>query len=138
MAFFGQEWFHQAEATSGPTNPKYRTSRSVAARLAGAEGLMRLMTAHRLDVLIAPTTGPTWLADAKQPKAEVDMGSIAMFPAVAGYPHITVPMGQVHGLPVGLSFIGPPWSEARLIGAAFAYEQHSHKRRTPTYAQPAH
>ena len=58
-------------------------------------------------------------------------------PAVAAYPYITVPMGEVHGLPVGLSFIGPKWSEARLLGLAYAYEQASHAARPPTFAPDA-
>ena len=58
-------------------------------------------------------------------------------PAIAGYPHVTVPMGAVHGLPVGVSFVGPAWSEARLIGYAYAYEQATKARRAPQFAATA-
>jgi amidase len=56
-----------------------------------------------------------------------------MLAAVSGYPHITVPMGQVRDLPVGLSFFGPAWSEAKLIGLAYAYEQKSQARQAPHF-----
>jgi amidase len=57
--------------------------------------------------------------------------------AVAGYPHLTVPMGRVNGLPVGLSFVGAPWSEARLLALGFAYEQASRARVPPSFARSA-
>jgi amidase len=60
-------------------------------------------------------------------------GGAGNYAAVAGYPHLTVPMGQVHGLPVGLSFIGAKWSEAKLIALGFSYEQATHMRRLPKY-----
>ena len=64
-------------------------------------------------------------------------GSCTTPPAVAGYPHVTVPMGQVRGLPVGFSFFGAPWSEAKLLALAYAYEQATHARKPPTFAASA-
>jgi amidase len=64
-------------------------------------------------------------------------GGDSSLAAVAAYPYITVPMGEVHGMPVGLSFIGPKWSEARLLGLGYSYEQASHAARQPTFATDA-
>jgi Asp-tRNA(Asn)/Glu-tRNA(Gln) amidotransferase A subunit family amidase len=81
-------------------------------------------------LLIAPSEIPAWSIDLVV--GDIYFGAdTASFPARAGYPHITVPMGQVHGLPVGLSFIGTAFSEAALIAAAFAYEQATQHARPP-------
>jgi amidase len=134
MPFYRQERFEQAQAAKPPDDPDVKAARLTATRLAGPEGLAKLAAENHLDALIAPTTGPTWGVDLLAP----DRGSgpaTSQMPALAGWPHLTVPMGEVLGLPVGLSFIGPPWSEARLLGFGYAYEQHSHARRPPTYVR---
>ena len=117
MNLFGQDVFEAAEQTSAD-DPAYLDARATGQRLAGPAGLGRLF-ASGLDALIAPTR------DSAGPIAPASGGPLntACLPAVAGYPHITVPMGRVGPLPVGLSFIGPAWSEASLLGLAFAYEQ---------------
>ncbi|MFW1485282.1 amidase family protein, partial [Vibrio parahaemolyticus] len=88
--------------------------------LAGADGIDKLLAAQKLDALVAPTAGPTWVVDTIN--GDHSMGSSTTLPAVAGYPHISVPMGNVFTLPVGLSIIGPAWSEARLLSYAYAFE----------------
>lgn len=133
LAWFGQDLFVQAQATDGLDDPAYRAARELSLRLAGPEGLDRLLGEHGLDAVVAPTTGPAWTTDAIN--GDHYAGSASGLPAVAGYPHVTVPMGAVEGLPVGLSFIGPAWSEARLIGLAYAYEQATRLRTPPTYAE---
>jgi amidase len=132
MPYFAQELFEQAETTKGLNDPDYLKARETSFRLAGPEGIDRMLKDNRLDALVAPTTGPAWTTDLVN--GDHYAGSATTLPAVAGYPHVTVPMGQVQGLPVGLSFIGPAWSEARLIALAYAYEQRTHARRPPTYA----
>ena len=93
-----------------------------------------MLKAANVTALVAPTLGPAWLIDPVLKDRFVGGG--AGGPAAqAGYPHLTVPMGLVDGLPVGLSFVGPAWSEARLLAYGFAYEQASHARRPPTYAR---
>ena len=82
-----------------------------------------------------PTQGPAWLID--WVNGDYSTGGCSSPAAVAGYPHVTVPMGQVRGLPVGLSFFGRAWSEARLLALAYAYEQASHARKPPTFAASA-
>jgi amidase len=90
-----------------------------------------VLRAYKLDALVAPTGGPAWLTDTVN--GDHYGASFSSPAAVAGYPHITVPAGFIHGLPVGLSFVGTAWSEPALIGMAYAYEQASRRRRAPTY-----
>jgi amidase len=93
-----------------------------------------MMNQHRVTALVAPTLGPAWTTDVIIGDHYVGGGASSL-PAVSGYPHVTVPMGLVHGLPVGLSFIGEAWSEARLLSFAFAYEGRANARVPPTYAR---
>jgi amidase len=96
------------------------------------------MTRFRLDALVAPTGGPAWLIDlVNGDGGTASAPGPSTIAAVAGYPHITVPAGQVHGLPVGLSFFGRAWSEPALIKLAYAYEQATKHRRPPTFAATA-
>jgi amidase len=133
MPFFAQETFERANKTKGLDDPAYKKARETSFGLAGPEGIDKLMADNHLDALIGETTGPAWMIDVAN--GDQGGGGDTSLPAVAGYPHLTVPMGQVKGLPVGLSFIGPAWSEARLIGFGYAYEQKTHRRRPPTYAK---
>lgn len=131
LALFGQDLFEQAEATKGLADPAYLKAAARAKRLAGKEGIDRLLKQHKLDALIAPTTGPAWTIDVIT--GDHFLGASSTLPAVAGYPNITVPMGEARGLPVGISFIGPAWSEAKLIALAYAFEQKTKTRKPPRY-----
>lgn len=133
MPYFAQELFTQSQAVGGLNSAAYRKARARSLKLAGREGIDAALAKHHLDVLIAPTGGPAWLTDYTNGDHVVG-GSISTAPAVAGYPHLTVPMGLVDGLPVGLSFVGPAWSEARLLRYGYAYEQATKLRRAPTLA----
>ncbi len=137
MPYFGQDLFLQSEQKGALTEPAYQRAHERARRLAGAEGIDAALMKDHLDVLIAPTVGPAWMTDLIDGDHTLG-GDISSPPAVAGYPHITVPMGQVHGLPVGLSFVGTAWSEAKLIGYAYAFEQATHARQPPTLAESTH
>jgi amidase len=117
---FGQELFEAAEATSGDLGDAgYLEARSAANRIA-REGLDAAFAAHRLDALIALTGHPAWLID--HVLGDYHGWGTSGPAAVSGYPSITVPAGKVSGLPVGLSFIGPAWSEPRLVELAHAFE----------------
>ena len=94
------------------------------------------MTVDHVDVLVAPTTGPAWTSDLINGD-HFGGGGAGDLAAVAGYPHLTVPMGTIEGLPVGLSFIGPAWSEDRILSFGYAYEQTSRKYRAPRIPAPA-
>lgn len=138
LRHFGQEIMALAD-TKGPlTDAAYRQALAKGQRLAGAEGIDAVMMTFRLDALVAPTGGPAWLTDLVNGD-----GGTASAPgpstvtSVAGYPHVTVPMGADHGLPLGISFFGRAWSESTLIRLAYAYEQATHHRMQPTFAPTA-
>jgi amidase len=136
MPYFGQELFEQAERKGPLTDSKYKSARAKCLRLARTEGIDAVMSKNRLDALIAPTQGPVWLIDLVNGDGGGG-GSFTQPAAVAGYPHITVPMGLVQGLPVGMSFVGRAWSEPMLLKLAYSYEQASKARRPPTFAASA-
>ncbi len=122
MGLFGQETFLRAEKTKGLDDPAYKKARQVSFQAAGPNGIDKLLRDNRVVALVGPTMPPAWLIDAANgdQSAGGGAGSLA---AVAGYPHLTVPMGLVKGLPVGLSFMGPKWSEQLLLNLGYAYEQ---------------
>ena len=118
---FGQDLFERAEATKGLDDPEYVAARADSLRMAGPEGIDRMMAEHQVIALIAPTTSRAWTND---PEDEDRMqGSASRLAAVAGYPHLTVPMGLDRGMPVGLSFIGRKWEDARILSLGHAYER---------------
>jgi amidase len=129
MPWFGQELLLQAQAKGPLTTPAYRDALAKCRRLARTEGIDAAMDKHRLDALVAPTDSPAWPIDLID--GDHYLGGCSTPAAVAGYPHVSVPAGFVHGLPVGVSFFGRAWSEARLLGLAYAYEQATRHRRAP-------
>jgi amidase len=132
MPYFPQDLFLDAQAKGPLSAHEYLEARERARRAAGAEGIDAALKKDRLDALVAPTVGAGSTIDLINGDHFVG-GEVSSAPAVAGYPHITVPMGNLQGLPLGLSFVGTAWSEARLIGLAYAFEQASHARRPPEY-----
>ena len=129
MPFFGQELFLKTQEKSPLTDKAYRKARAKCVRLSRADGLDAVLGRLRLDAVVAPTGGPAWVTDLVN--GDHFGGGSSTPAAVAGYPSITVPAGAVFGLPVGVSFIGAPWSETRLIRLASAFEQATNARRTP-------
>lgn len=131
LAHFGQDIFEEAAAAPGLNDAAYLAAREAGRRIAGREGIDRLLAETGVAALIAPTGGPAWTADLVT--GDHFLGSASGLPAIAGYPHVTVPMGAVKGAPVGLSFIGPAWSEAQLLSLAHAYEQRTRARTKPAF-----
>ncbi|MBK9068650.1 MAG: amidase [Gemmatimonadetes bacterium] len=131
MPHFGQETLIEAAAKGPLTTPAYRRALANARRIWRSEGIDQVVLAHRLDALVAPTGNPAWPIDLVN--GDHFTGSVTTPAAVAGYPHITVPMGYVAELPVGLSFFGRAWTEPALLGMAYAYEQATRHRRPPRY-----
>jgi amidase len=131
MPYFGQEHLERAAAKGGLDEQAYLDALANNHRYSRAEGIDQVMREHRLDALVAPTDGPAWLTDFIN--GDHYNASFSSPAAVAGYPHVTVPAGYVHGLPVGLSFVGGSYSEAKLIGMAYAYEQATRHRRAPQF-----
>ncbi len=120
LAHFGQEIFERAEASAGRADPRCRAARATARALARAS-LDGALAADRLDAVLALSGSPAWLTDyVLGDHYHVSTTSPA---AVAGYPSVTVPAGSVSGLPVGVSFTGPAWSEPRLLALAYGFEQ---------------
>ncbi|MEO6104639.1 MAG: amidase [Pseudoxanthomonas sp.] len=131
MPIFGQEIFEQAQGKGPLTDAAYRKSRDDARRLAGAQGLLAALDKDNLDALIAPSMAPAWPTDPVL--GDHFLGAGYGIAAVAGTPSITVPMGDVRGLPIGLAFLGRAYSEPELLGFAYAYEQATHLRKPPQY-----
>ena len=135
MTLFGQEYFLMAEKTKGLDDPAYKKARRASFMAAGPNGIDRMLKQYNVVALVAPTMPPAWPIDAVLGDAPVGGGEAASLAAVAGYPHLTVPMGLVKGLPVGLSFVGPKWSEARLLSLGYAFEQARGPFPTPKFYQ---
>lgn len=131
LRWFGQSLF---EAALEVTDEKaYREARATSLRLAGEEGIDRLLREYDVEVLVAPTRGPAWTSDllnGDNYNGSIGAGSLA---AIAGYPHLTVPMGAVERLPVGISFMGGRWTDHRVLQLGAAYE----KARTAIIPEPS-
>lgn len=139
LELFGQEIFLQAQQTKGTADADYQKALQDSRHLAGEQGIDRLLREQKLDLLVAPTSTAAWRVDRVDGHSSSE--SFTTLPAVSGYPHLTVPMGQVQGLPVGLSFIGTAWSEPQLLAAGFSFETHTDgfdpPKFMPTVENPA-
>ena len=131
MPYFGQEHLIASHAKDGLDAKTYKDALANNLKYSREEGIDKVMREHKLDALVAPTGGLAWLTD--YINGDHYGMSFSSPAAVAGYPHITVPAGFARGLPVGISFVGGAYSEATLIGMAYAYEQASKRRRAPAF-----
>jgi amidase len=131
MPYFGQDVFIHAQQRGPITDRVYLDALERARRLAGPEGIDAALAKDHLDALIAPTGGPAPLIDYLSGGGGEGGEHFTELAAAAGYPRMTVPMGLIHGMPVGLTFVGTAWSDFKLIGLAYGYEQVSHARRPP-------
>ena len=137
MPYFGQEIFEMSVKKGPLTDKAYTDALSRNHRLSRTEGIDKAVKDHRLAAIVAPTGGPAWPTDLVN--GDHFGGGSSSMPAVAGYPNITVPAGLVFGLPIGLSFFGPAWSEPALIGIAAAFERalDGKGRREPEFRESA-
>ena len=133
MALFDQDLFEESDSLGDLTDTAYIDALEIAQRGTRAEGIDKMMAADNLDMLVSPS-GP--IAPRVDPvngdvwPAWAGAGYIA---AIAGYPHVTVPMGHVHGIPIGVSIMGGKGQDADILSFGYAYEQASLKRRDPNY-----
>jgi amidase len=130
LVLFGQDIFEKAQSLGDLTDPAYIKSRD-SLRKFSRDTLDKLIAENHLDALIRSTDDASFRFDVV--KGDNDTSNSSFLPATAGYPHLTVPMGYVQGLPVGLSFIGPAWSEASLLALGHAFEQVTGARKPPHY-----
>jgi len=131
MPYFGQELFIEAQEKGPLTDPVYLRNLETIRRATRQNGIDAVMDAHRLFAIVAPTGGPAWPTD--HVNGDHFTGGSSSPAAIAGYPNITVPAGQVFGLPIGLSFFGRPWSEPTLFRIAYAFEQATKHRQPPKF-----
>ena len=131
MPWFDQEIFHAAEAKGPLTDAAYKKARATCVEGARKKGIDATLAKHKLDAIVTPTNGFAWLIDWID--GDSYTGGSTSPAAVAGYPSITVPAGIAFGLPIGISFTGPAWSEAKLIRLAYAYELGTKVRRPPGF-----
>jgi amidase len=131
MEWFGQETFLYAQSKGSIDSPEYAATLATVRKLARDQGIDATLAKHNVEALVAPAQSPAWITDVLLG----DNNNVATYTtsAAAGYPSLTVPAGDVSGLPVGLLFMGAAWSEARLLGLAFAFEQLVQARRTPEF-----
>jgi amidase len=132
LAHFGQETFVQSQGKGPLTDKAYVDARATSLRLSRAEGIDALVAKHRLAALVALTTGPAGLGDPIYGGASPNTGGSSTIAAAAGYPNITLPAGEIKGMPFGVSFFGPAWSEAKLLALAADFEAKTKARREPT------
>jgi len=131
LPFFGQDIFVEAESKGDLDSSDYLEALETCRRATRDDGIDAVMDQHQLDAMVAPTGGPAWTTDLIN--GDHFLGGSSSFAAVSGYPNITVPAGFVHGLPIGLSFFGRPWSEPKLLQLTFAFEQATRARRAPEF-----
>jgi amidase len=131
MPWFDQDLLEKSQARGPLTDKVYRQALAREKLLAGRMGIDAALNKNHLDALVAPTGGPAWTTDWVD--GDHSVGGSSSPSAVAGYPDITVPAGFVHELPIGLSFFAGAWSEPKLIGLAYAFEQSARARRPPKF-----
>jgi amidase len=136
MPYFGQELLIQAQEKGTLDSDEYKKALADCKRLTQAEGIDAALAKDKLDLLIGITGAPAWMTDLVDGDNS-GVYSDSSLPAVAGYPHVTVPMGMLFGLPLNISFIGTAWSERKLIKAAYAYEQATKHRQPPKFLATA-
>ncbi len=131
MPFFGQETLIAAQKKGGLNTSEYKKSLDNVLKSNGPNGIDRVLDKYEIDAIIAPTGAPSSPTDVIN--GDHHLGGSSSPAARSGYPSITVPMGFIHKLPVGISFFAEAFSEAKLIGIAYAFEQATKHRKTPEF-----
>ena len=133
MEFYNQQYLEMALEKEDLDSDDYKKTLADMLKGSRENGIDRVMNEHTLDAIIAPTGGPAWKTDHTNGDAfHVGSSSPA---ARAGYPNITVPMGFIEELPVGISFFGRAWSEPLLLEIAYSFEQGTKHRKAPNFLE---
>jgi len=135
MPIFGQDLLVKTEASGSLRTAKYLKAVATCRRYARAQGIDAVVKKSRVDAIVALTSQPAWIVDPVN--GDITKGGCTSLAAVAGYPHLTVPAGFAGTLPVGISFFGPAFSDARLLGIGHAFERATKHRRPPRFAASA-
>jgi amidase len=131
LRFFDQKLLELAEKKGDLTSAEYKKGLALMQKATREDGIDRVMNEFRLDAIMAPTGSPAWKTDLVL--GDHFVGGSSSLAAISGYPAITVPMGFIEGLPVGVTFFGRAWNEPKLFEIAFSYEQGTHHRKAPQY-----
>jgi amidase len=131
MPIFGQDLLVRAQASGPLTDPKYKKALATCRKFARGQGIDAVVKKYHVEAVVALTSQPAWIVDAIN--GDITKGGCTSLPAVAGYPHLTVPAGFAGKLPVGVSFFGPAWSDAKLLAIGHAFEMSTRHRRAPGY-----
>jgi amidase len=131
LRYFDQRILEMADKKGDLSSPDYKKALAKMHKATRDDGIDKVMNANKLDAIMAPTGSPAWKTDLVL--GDHFVGGSSSLAAVAGYPAITVPMGFIENLPVGVTFFGKAWSEPVLIEIAFSYEQGTKHRKPPKY-----
>lgn len=131
LRYFDQQLVKMAHAKGTLQDKEYTEALAAMLKAARENGIDKLLADHQLDVLMAPTGSPAWKTDLIN--GDHFIGGSSSLAAIAGYPSITVPMGFVDALPVGVSFTAGAWQEGKLLEVAYGYEQATRHRKAPTF-----
>jgi len=131
LRYFDQKIIEMAQEKGDLESAEYKEALATMLKATREQGIDLIMEKHKLDAIMAPTGSPAWKTDLVN--GDNFMGGSSSFAAIAGYPAITVPMGFINELPVGVSFFGRAWSEPLLLEIAYAYEQGTNQRRAPKF-----
>jgi amidase len=137
LALFGQDIFEASAALGELDSAEYREALAAIQKATRADGIDALLAEHEVVALVSPSGPLAPRIDAINGDVWPEWAGAGWMAAVAGYPHLTVPMGTVDGLPIGLSFIGGKDQDARILGLGYAYEQKTHRRVEPSYLPDA-
>jgi amidase len=133
LPYFGQDFFEQMAAKGPLSSYEYQEALAKSRRITRTEGIDAVFDKLKLDAVVAPCGGPAWVVDLVSGDRFAGSYDAIGVAAVAGYPSLTVPAGFLFGLPVGLCFLGRPWSEPTLLKLAYAFEQATKVRKAPRF-----
>ncbi|TAL78793.1 MAG: amidase [Bacteroidetes bacterium] len=131
LRYFDQKLLDSAEKKGSLESAEYKKALALMTKATREDGIDKLMIEKKLDALIAPTGSPAWKTDLLL--GDHFVGGSSSLAAISGYPAITVPMGFIDNLPVGITFFGRAWNEPLLLAIAYSYEQGTKHRKVPKY-----